>query len=181
MAVDKRFVNRRYYNEESYMDGDSEGTYVYGNTVRKTAVPQWSPVEEPQLLPPEPPRKTGRKHRKSRQERALELAKVQSLPSLAVMAVCLVAAGLSIFNYVGAKNDLDIHARTVKNLQTELQNDRLVNEAKLKEIEAGINYTEIYDYAINSLGMTFPGKDQVLWYNSTESEYVSQYEVIPQK
>jgi hypothetical protein len=49
------------------------------------------------------------------------------------------------------------------------------------EVEAAVNYTDIYEYAINNLGMTFPGKDQVLWYKSTESEYVSQYEAIPQE
>jgi len=56
----------------------------------------------------------------------------------------------------------------------------MLNDNRLTAIEAGIDYTDIYNRALNELGMTFPGKDQVLWFTSTESEYISQYEEIPQ-
>lgn len=155
-------------------------TYIVGNTVRQSAQPQWAPVEEPDAVP-EKPARAPRKNVRRKQDRALQHAKAFNLPSMLVVGICMMLAGASLLNYVGAKNELDSHMRNVKNLTTQLQSDRQLNEEHLMDVEASINYTEIYEYAISQLGMTFPGKDQVLWYKSTESEYVSQYEAIPQE
>ncbi len=169
------------------------GIVVEGNTVRQSAVPEWEePVEVPQprrrprrvperVPEREPKRQPQRQTRRNRRERALLHAQAFSLPSLMVVGVFMALAVASVMNYVGAKGELDNHIRTVKSLTSELSNDIEVNDANYMAIEASIDYTEIYEYAINTLGMTFPGKSQVLWYESTESEYVSQYESIPQE
>lgn len=156
-------------------------TVIVGNTVRQSAQPQWAPVEEPETIPKEPVRAPKKHSRKKQQNRALQRAKAFNLPSIIVVGVCMAAAGLSLLNYVGAKSELDSHIRSVKSLTSQLQSDTQLNDVHFMEVEASINYTDIYEYAINHLGMTFPGKDQVLWYKSTESEYVSQYEAIPQE
>jgi hypothetical protein len=166
---------RNYRNEEYDYDLDR---VVVGNTVRQSALPQWEPTPEPEI---QQPQKAPKKHRRKKQNRALQRAKAFNLPSIVAVGVCMVIAGASLLNYVGAKNELDNHIRSVKKLTTALENDVQLNDAHLLDVEASIDYTEIYEYAINSLGMTFPGKDQVLWYKSTESEYVSQYEAIPQE
>jgi hypothetical protein len=168
---------RTFRNEEYDYDLDS---YVVGNTVRQSAVPQWEPTPEPEEQP-ERPERAPKKHPRRKQDRALQRAKAFNLPSIIVVGACMVIAGASLLNYVGVKNELDNHIRNVKKLNTELQNDIQLNDAHLLEVEASIDYTDIYNYAISNLGMTYPGKDQVLWYQSTESEYVSQYEAIPQE
>lgn len=155
-------------------------TMIVGNTVRQSAQPQWEPVEEPVTTPKEPAR-PPKKHSKKRQSKALLHAKAFNLPSMLVVCVCMAAAGLSLINYVGAKGELDDHIRNIKKLDAQLQNEIQLNDTHLLEIEASVDYTEIYEYAISNLGMTFPGKEQVLWFKSTESEYVSQYEAIPQE
>ena len=38
----------------------------------------------------------------------------------------------------------------------------------------------IYDVATKELGMVYANKDQILLYDKTESEYVRQYEDVPE-
>lgn len=148
---------------------------IDGNTVRSSAQPQWSPIEEPSRQP------VPAKRRKKKQDRALLHAKAFNLPSLIVVGICMIAAAVSLINYVGARSELDDHIRNIKSLTSQLQTEQEQNDANLLSIEASIDYTEIFEYAIEELGMSYPGKDQVIWFNSTESEYVSQYEAIPQE
>lgn len=174
------------------------GVVIDGNTVRQSAEPDWEePYEEPipepiprrrgpQRVPDrrperEPRREPQRQSKRRRQERALLHAQAFNLPSLIVVGACMAIAVASVMSYVGAKGELDNHIRNVKSLTSELSNDIQVNDAMYMDVEASIDYTEIYEYAINTLGMTFPSKSQVMWYQSTESEYVSQYESIPQE
>ena len=49
-----------------------------------------------------------------------------------------------------------------------------------EEINAGIDYNAIYDTAVNDLGMIYPGKGQVITYDSKESEYVKQFKDVPE-
>lgn len=181
MADSRRSVQRRAAQpNRSVQYNYNYDEIIVGNTVRQSAQPQWAPVEEPVTAPGEPVR-APKKRSGKRQRRALLRAKAFNLPSFLVVGVCMAAASLSLINYVGAKSELDNHIRNVKSLTSQLQSDTQLNDEKLLEIEASINYTDIYEYAISNLGMTFPGKDQILWYKSTESEYVSQYEAIPQE
>ena len=53
------------------------------------------------------------------------------------------------------------------------------NDALESDINASIDYNALYDTAVNELGMVYPGKDQVITYNSKESEYVKQYKDVP--
>lgn len=47
------------------------------------------------------------------------------------------------------------------------------------EINAGIDYEQIYNTAVNELGMVYPERDQVITYDAGVSEYVKQYHDIP--
>ena len=47
-------------------------------------------------------------------------------------------------------------------------------------INTSIDLNEIYEIATKELGMVYAKKDQVLLYDKTESEYVRQYEDIPE-
>ena len=48
------------------------------------------------------------------------------------------------------------------------------------DINASIDYDAIYDTAVNDLGMIYPGKGQVITYDSKESEYVKQFKDVPE-
>ena len=54
------------------------------------------------------------------------------------------------------------------------------NDALETSINTSIDLNEIYEIATKELGMVYANKDQVLLYDKTESEYVRQYEDIPE-
>ncbi len=54
------------------------------------------------------------------------------------------------------------------------------NDALETSINTSIDLNEIYEIATKELGMVYAKKDQVLLYDKTESEYVRQYEDIPE-
>ncbi|MBQ3967131.1 MAG: hypothetical protein II688_00395 [Lachnospiraceae bacterium] len=168
--AEKRLVNeavakqqrRRYYNYD---------VEIQGNAVRK-ALPEILPEQQPQ-------RKRATKEeieaaQREANERAFGIGSF-ILTMAAVAFVCF-----ALFLYLGERGELHSHTKVIKTLNTELNEKTMLNDNRLTAIEAGIDYTDIYNRALNELGMTFPGKDQVLWFTSTESEYISQYEEIPQ-
>ena len=61
-----------------------------------------------------------------------------------------------------------------------IQSASTENDALETSINTSIDLNEIYEIATKELGMVYAKKDQVLLYDKTESEYVRQYEDIPE-
>ena len=59
------------------------------------------------------------------------------------------------------------------------ENDTVAIDELELEINAGIDYEQIYNTAVNELGMVYPERDQVITYDAGVSEYVKQYHDIP--
>ena len=60
-----------------------------------------------------------------------------------------------------------------------------VNSDKIIELKSTLNSLKdnndaLYDTAVNDLGMIYPGKGQVITYDSKESEYVKQFKDVPE-
>ncbi|MBR6897840.1 MAG: hypothetical protein IKN24_06690 [Lachnospiraceae bacterium] len=175
---------RNYYNnnknESSVVDfyrrGYRDTQYeTYGNTVREVVRPLPEEQDEYDVRPKRPARRSLTREEQKKMMRA----KSFNLPSIIVIAIFMIAAAYSCFLFVGAQGELNKHLSNVKALRSELQTITERNDIRLNDVETGIDYTEIYDYAITQLGMSQPRKDQVVWYDATESEYVVQYEKIP--
>ena len=64
--------------------------------------------------------------------------------------------------------------------EEKLEKMRTENDALETSINTSIDLNEIYEIATKELGMVYAKKDQVLLYDKTESEYVRQYEDIPE-
>ena len=54
------------------------------------------------------------------------------------------------------------------------------NDALAIRINTYVDLDYVYKVATEELGMVYANKDQVLLYDKTESEYIRQYEDIPQ-
>ena len=54
------------------------------------------------------------------------------------------------------------------------------NDALETSINTSVDLNKIYEIATKELGMVYARKNQVLLYDKTESEYVRQYEDIPE-
>lgn len=69
----------------------------------------------------------------------------------------------------------------IKELEQELDALRSENDITQTRINTSVDLDYVYQVATEELGMVYAGKDQVLMYHQTESEYVRQYEDIPER
>lgn len=54
------------------------------------------------------------------------------------------------------------------------------NADELNRIETSVNLEEIREIAMNELGMIYATEENVVLYDNTRHNYVSQYEELPQ-
>ena len=77
-------------------------------------------------------------------------------------------------------NDIEAAKGEMEQAKAELEQLRAENDALETSINTSIDLNKIYEIATKELGMVYAKKDQVLLYDKTESEYVRQYEDIPE-
>ena len=68
----------------------------------------------------------------------------------------------------------------IEELEREIEQLRSNNDALQTRINTQIDLDHVYKVATEELGMVYANKDQVILYDKTESEYVRQYEDIPE-
>ena len=68
---------------------------------------------------------------------------------------------------------------TITMLQAKIESMEEENNAYETRINNSIDLEAIRDTAINKLGMVYPTEGQVLYYDLTESDYVRQYQDVP--
>ena len=68
----------------------------------------------------------------------------------------------------------------IEELEREIEQLRSNNDALQTRINTEIDLDHVYKVATEELGMVYANKDQVILYDKTESEYVRQYEDIPE-
>ena len=71
--------------------------------------------------------------------------------------------------------------KTIASLEGQLAELRKTNADDLNRIETSVNLEEIRDIAINELGMVYATAENVVLYENTTQNYVSQYEEMPQE
>ena len=144
---------------------------VEGNTVRK------------QCAEPKPREKKSREESQSarenfnmrrNRERALEMNPLQVLFLTGALALVVVILG----NYISVQSSLTTLIRTTQRNESELAKLKNENDS----LENQLNYVNLDDISqkARALGMVYAGKNQVIHYKKTDSEYVRQFEDIPQ-
>ena len=91
-------------------------------------------------------------------------------------ALFLIAGSVAFLNQSQA---LTQNARKISDLSAQYAQLVSNNNDLEKQIEADIDYEEIYDRAVNEFGMTYPNKDQVVGFEKEEGPYVRQEEFLP--
>lgn len=152
-----------------------EEMYIHGNTVRKLA-----PAEKPAARP-----EKERQHREQQrhdytvrrnQEKALQL----DLPYLLMLVAAACVTLYFCVSYLNLQSVMSARVDNIKALEQQLETLKSDNDALETRINTSIDLDHIYRVATEELGMVYAGRDQVLLYNKTESEYVRQNEDIPQ-
>ena len=131
--------------------------YVSGTAARKLE------PERRQERPREPRREASSQSRTVTVRRNQEKALQMDLPYVIVLTIAAVCTLYFCVSYL------------------QLQSSIAARLNHIEALEASIDLDNIYKIATEELGMVYANKDQVRMYNKTESEYVRQYEDIPER
>jgi hypothetical protein len=71
-----------------------------------------------------------------------------------------------------------LQKRTVS-LQTTLKDLKMENDIVYNEILSSVDLEKVRETAIDELGMSYPSQTQIAYYDAASSDYVKQYEEIP--
>lgn len=147
--------------------------YNDGNTVR---------VKQPEIAEPIRQRMPETKHvSKKRADRvAIGMTKESISLPLTILLVAAVATVLIMgARYLSLKSSIDMHMDNVKSLETQLEKLKTENDALERSIDTSVDLNYVYDEAVGRLGMVRAGRDNIITFDKTESEYVRQYDEIP--
>lgn len=162
-------TGRADFEYKTYLDYRYEG----GAARQLEVAPQIFP--EPEREPEQPARRPARRpapapNRKALQKNRNRLESM-NLKELIVAAICVTMAIAAAVLHLQLHTDLDAKIAKAAALESELSSMRMRNDELENKINVGIDYAAIYDQAINDLGMTYPGKDQLIYYTADKSEY----------
>lgn len=157
--------------------------YVYGNTARVQAMGQAHSGENLQkrYKTAKPRRDTGYQHSVSRtvkrkQEKALQM----DLPYVVALTIAACCALYICVSYLQIQSSINGRIHNIQVLEQKLELLKSENDALHTKIKTDIDLDHVYKIATEELGMVYANRDQVLLYDKTESEYVRQYEDIPE-
>ena len=157
-----------YYSNDYRM-----GSYVNGNTVRKTA-PDPRYAREIRKEIEEAPRRESTAVRRNR-ERALSL----SLPHVIILLAATVLVVLVCVNYLKVTTEINRSLKHITALEKELSSLKSDNQILADRIEARVDLDEVYELATQKLGMVYRDDNERVTYTEREREYVRQYEDVP--
>lgn len=156
-------VNGRMQKRESY---------VYGNTARVLndglqQKPQYEIKRKPMV---------GHTVMRNR-ERALQM----DLPYVVLLTIAVFCALSICMGYLQMQSSISTRIHNIEVKELQLEQLKSENDALLTSINTDIDLDYVYQVATEELGMVYANRSQVLLYDKTESEYVRQYEDIPQQ
>ena len=122
--------------------------------------------------------KNVKKHHRIRrnQERAMYM----DLPYVIMLTLASICTLYLCVNYLHIQSAITARMHNIEAMEEKLEKMRTENDALETSINTSIDLNEIYEIATKELGMVYAKNDQVLLYDKTESEYVRQYEDIPE-
>ena len=143
-------------------------TEVQGNVVRNLqAVPE---RRQGETGPVEVPRRSRKQVRNT-----------LSIPYCIFLAVaCVLTLTLGAY-YLEQQALATSSQKKIASLESQLAELRKTNADELNRIETSVNLEEIREIAMNELGMVYATEENVVLYENTRQNYVSQYNDIPQE
>lgn len=117
-------------------------------------------------------------------ERDTEVVKRQKRKSMSFQYVLFLAAATVItmavcVGYLQLRAEVDSRIEYIGEMEIDLKDAKAENDANYNYVMKDVDLEEIRRIATEELGMTYAAKDQVVLYESEESDYVRQYEEIP--
>lgn len=152
-------------------------SYIHGS-----AAPNWEPSEREEQLRRRRQQDMGKNVKKHhRIRRNQERAMYMDLPYVIMLTLASICTLYLCVNYLHLQSAITARMHNIEAMEEKLEKIRTENDALETSINTSIDLNEIYEIATKELGMVYAKKDQVLLYDKTESEYVRQYEDIPER
>lgn len=156
--------------DNNYRTGQGQ-MYVYGNAVPK---PAYEP--ERRIREPERRRKKVSRQVKKNRRKALRMSKAYVM----FLGIAAVLALVVCVNYIQLQSGLTSRSKNIAALQEELADMKEENSTRYNSVMDSVNLEEVREKAQKELGMVYASPDQVVEYESPSSDYVKQYEEIPE-
>lgn len=147
--------------------------YIDGNVVRRLE-------PERRVEVPLPERKEEKKPLSREASRNQERELRMSAPFVCFLTFACVAMVFLCARYLTIQSSITARIYNIENLEAELSQQKTDNRNLETKISTYTDLEYIFQVATEELGMVYPAKDQVISYDRTESEYVRQYENIPE-
>lgn len=138
------------------------GQYTYGNTVRKAAP---APARGNNLRQVE----GGQIKRHQEAKRGLNATYVLFL------AIMMCVAGYVCMNYLELTSSITNDLSKIASLETEYNSLKAENDDFENRINGAVDLEAIKKKAMNDLGMQYANDDQIIMYESDDTDYVRQY------
>ena len=162
---------QQYARRSSERNSASAQMYVYGNVVTK---PAYEPRRH-EKSPERPEKRTSRQVRRNRRQ-ALHMSSAYvvflTIAALMALIVCV--------NYVQLQSRITSRSKNITAMQEELADMKEENNTKYNAFMDSVNLDEIRDKAQTDLGMVYASPEQVVEYDNPATDYVKQYENIPE-
>ena len=142
--------------------------YVHGTAARQLEMPERAPVKQEK-------RHTVTARRN--QEKALPM----DLPFVIMLTIAAICTLYLCVNYLQLQSNVAARLNNIEALEKSIETLKADNDALETRIHTSVDLDYVYKVATEELGMVYANKDQVRLYNRTESEYVRQYEDIPER
>lgn len=165
--------NTRAVNNKRINPSARQMTYVEGNTVRKIR-PEHSPAGRIKKDP------AAVRREQIRIAKNREKALAMDVPYLMVLTAAVIITLYICYSYLCLQSSISSHMENVEQLETRYETLKAENDALESSINTSVDLNYVYNVAINELGMVHAGKDSIINFDKTESEYVRQYEDIPE-
>mgnify|MGYP004462476219 CR=1 FL=1 len=95
-----------------------------------------------------------------------------------VMAAAMAAIFIVLARYISLNVAMTQKSKQVSNLRKELSTITMENDNMEMAINSSIDYDYIYKVATEELGMVYASQNQIVTYDSEDSEYVVQYKDV---
>ena len=111
------------------------------------------------------------------QERTLPM----DLPFVIMLTIAAILTLYLCVNYLQLQSTVAARLNNIEALEKSIETLKAENDALETRINTSVDLDYVYKVATEELGMVYANKNQVRLYNRTESEYVRQYEDIPER
>ncbi|MGN0152098.1 MAG: hypothetical protein ACI39Q_06460 [Wujia sp.] len=151
--------------------------YVEGSTVRKIDTAperEYVPERRRKAAPERQERRERRVNAKVDRALAFDMRYTVFVVSSVLIMVCACLMML----YMESK--IDAQQRNINNMEAQLENIENDNAAYEMSLKNMYTLDDIYDVAANELGMVYAKKGQIVYYESANEDYVTQYQDVPE-